>query len=148
MFRTKFVDRRSVDKIHHEVRQAIRSGPSIHDAGYVDVIETRQDFPLLAESLQQSIGRYFRADDLNRADTMEYFIRPNRLVNDAHAAAAQFPKNFIRAYERAGLSRRGRCFTPLPGRGIENSGAALLGCQQPSNRIQKLLVALAGPCQE
>src|SRR5262245_59778833 len=93
MFRTKLVDGRPIDEIHHKIWQASPSRSAIDDAGNIDVVQSGQYLALLAETLYQRIRGYFRANDLYGADSLKNLICTHRLIHDAHPTAAQFLKN-------------------------------------------------------
>ena len=83
------VDGLAVHQLHHQVGHAVIGAAGVEQLGDAGMIEAGEHTPLEAETLDDR-GRAPRRQDLDRGPPVELVVVAVRLVDDPHAAAADF----------------------------------------------------------
>ena len=150
---TELVDRRAVDELHHEIRDAAVGGAAVEEARDVRVIQTRENLALPAEALNDSGRVESRAHQLQRDLLLVLAIGANGREHFAHAAATELRNDVVRPDPMAHAGGRVcmqqvRRDSRAHGRHFQKACAReLVGSQQRPDLATKLRIVAARRCE-
>jgi RNA polymerase sigma-70 factor, ECF subfamily len=95
--RAVLVDAPPLDELHDEKRQPLGGRAAVEQPRDVGMLDLREDLPLAAEAPHERLVAERRGHDLDRDRLPVLVVGAVGQVDDAHAAAPEFPDDLVRA---------------------------------------------------
>ena len=91
-----FVDGKTVDVLHHEIRKALAARAAVEQARDVRMFEPGEDLTLVSKALQHGVAVHAALDEFDGGAHRELRIVALAKKDSAHAAATQLAHDAIR----------------------------------------------------
>jgi hypothetical protein len=98
---TILIDRLAFDLLRYKIWLSIGSRAAIEQAGYVGVLEARENLPFLAESIDNQIGFHAFAVQLDRYLFLKFRVSTHCQISRSHTAGTKLADEFVGSYAPA-----------------------------------------------